>query len=106
MNQLIQFLAQGKHPVKVVLKPEATLSEFILCLRRKFLNIMFMDTRGGTELGITIIESSVSADDISEFIKSIVVEGECGLNFKKIKVKVEVSLIDFSGTAQVNLAEE
>lgn len=102
MNNLVSFLISKQQPVKAVLKPDETLDEFVACMRRKFLNILFTDTNGDTEIGIRITEASVKAEEINSNVTSISLQGECGLNFEKIKVKISLSLTDFTGVAEVS----
>jgi len=105
MDKLLHFLSQGDHPVKVILKPKETLDEFISCMERGFLNVLFSDTQGGTEVGIVISQSSLEYGDIDQSTQNISIQGECGLNFNKIKISMELSLTDYTGLAQVRILE-
>lgn len=101
MDTLVAFLMSKQQPVKAVLKPDETLDEFVACMNRKFVNLVFTDTKGSTEIGITLTESTLKADEIDDSTETIILQGKCGLNFEKIKVKVELSLKDFTGFAEV-----
>jgi hypothetical protein len=54
MNDLVQRLSQGRHPVEVSLRPERTVEALKDALDRGYVHIRFTQTRGGTELGIPI----------------------------------------------------
>ncbi|MBP3325579.1 MAG: hypothetical protein J6L77_04060 [Coprococcus sp.] len=103
MDTLVTFLISKQQPVRAVLKPDETLDEFVACMKRKFVNLVFTDTKGNTEIGIKIAESSVKAEEIDDSTETIILRGECGLNFEKIKVKVELSLKDFAGFAEITV---
>lgn len=103
MDTLVAFLISKQQPVRVVLKPEETLEEFVACMERKFVNLLFTDTKGGTEIGITITETSLKADEIHNSAEIFTLQGECSLNFEKIKVKVDLALKDFTGSAEVTV---
>lgn len=106
MDNLVAFLIANNQPIKIVLQPEENLKEFIACLKRKFINIVFTETNGDTEIGISILNSSVKTENIDEDIDFISLEGECGLNFEKIKVEAKVSLNDFFGYAKVTVLDK
>lgn len=54
MNELVQRLSQGTHPVEVGLRPEKTVSAFKACLDRGYVHLRFTQTQGGIELGVRL----------------------------------------------------
>lgn len=103
MDNLVSFLITRQQPVRAVLKPDETLEEFVACMRRKFINIIFTDTKGDAEIGIRITNASMKTEEISKNVNSISLQGECSLNFEKINVKISLSLVDFRGVAEVTV---
>ena len=60
MNQLVQRLSQGEHPVEVSLRPDRSLETLRECLDRGYVHVKFVSTKGGTELGVRLNRESCS----------------------------------------------
>lgn len=103
MDKLVEFLAEGSHPVCVILKPEKTLDELIQCFKRKFINLEFTDTKGGTEIGINIGPNSTNENEINHLTKEVYIEGELYMNFVKVKVESNIKVCDFSGFGSLKI---
>ena len=54
MDDLVQRLSQGNHRVEIKLRTEKTAAAFKECVDRGMVHVRFMDTRGGTELGVRV----------------------------------------------------
>ena len=48
MNDLVQRLSEGQHPIEVTVRPERTIQAFKECLDRDYVHVKFTATRGGT----------------------------------------------------------
>jgi hypothetical protein len=108
MDELVQRLSQGEHPVTVG-GPKPTLDEF----RRRidevgYVFIKFTSTRGGTDLGERVDKS---ATDLSQAYFDQAtgvahVEGTLTLNYVQVRCVVDVDLKTLSGNGHLVALEE
>ncbi|BAZ20926.1 hypothetical protein NIES4073_18040 [Kalymmatonema gypsitolerans NIES-4073] len=54
MNELVQRLSEGEHPVEASLRPEKTPTALKESIDRGYIHIKFTNTRGGTDLGVRL----------------------------------------------------
>jgi hypothetical protein len=108
MDELVQHLSYGDHPV-VIGGPQPSLSE----LRKRLEEIglvfvKFTDTDGGTELGVRVDKSTVhtSQADFSEGRGMVHVEGSLTLNYIKVRCIADIDLATLSGTGHLVVVEE
>jgi uncharacterized protein YbdZ (MbtH family) len=98
-DPLVEFLSQGEHPVEVLIRPETTRQAFIECLKRGFVHVNFLDTRGGTELGLRV------GRDAYEVNRAVLERGEgriqltagLTLNFERVRCVVDIDVAGLRG---------
>jgi hypothetical protein len=105
MNDLVQRLSTGTHPVEVSLRPERSLRIFKECLDRGFVHIKFTDTRGGTELGVRLDQtvSDQSNADLDNGSGTIRLAGPLTLNYVKVRCVADVDVATLTGRGRLEL---
>ena len=108
MNELVQRLSDGEHPVTVG-GPQPTLEELskrITVMRYVF--IKFTGTRGGTDLGVRVDpeETDLSQANFEQGTGSVHVEGTLTLNYVKVRCIADIDLATLNGTGNLVVLEE
>jgi hypothetical protein len=108
MNELVQRLAEGDHPVTVG-GPQPSLQE----LRKRieeigYTFIKFTDTRGGTDLGVRVDKAAtdVSQADFESSSGTVHIEGTLTLNYVKVRCVADIDLATLNGTGHLVILEE
>lgn len=108
MDELVQRLAEGDHPVTVG-GPSPSLEEF----RRRvedmgYVFIKFTGTRGGTDLGVRVDKSAtdVSQANFDQHTGSVHVEGTLTLNYVKVRCVADIDLETLNGQGHLVALEE
>jgi hypothetical protein len=108
MNELVQRLAEGDHPVTVG-GPQPSLQE----LRKRieeigYAFVKFTDTRGGTDLGVRVDKAAtdVSQADFENGSGTVHVEGTLTLNYVKVRCVADIDLATLNGTGHLVILEE
>ncbi len=108
MDELVQRLAEGDHPVTVG-GPQPSLQE----LRKRieeigYAFIKFTDTRGGTDLGVRVDKAAtdVSQADFESGSGTVHVEGTLTLNYVKVRCVADIDLATLNGTGHLVILEE
>ena len=96
---LVERLSSGTHPVEISLRPSKELHRFKECLDRGYVHVKFTDTRGGTELGVRLIdeESEVSRADFTTGTGSVKLVGTLILDFVKVRCHATIDLPELRG---------
>ena len=108
MNDLVQRLSAGDHPVTVG-GPKPSLAEFRKRVEDMgYVFIKFTGTRGGTDLGVRVDKS---ATDLSQaFFEQATgiahVEGTLTLNYVKVRCVADIHLESLDGTGHLVILEE
>ncbi|HET8844509.1 MAG TPA: hypothetical protein VFN35_23775 [Ktedonobacteraceae bacterium] len=108
MDELVQRLAEGNHPVTVG-GPKPALEEFQRRLEDMgYVFIKFTGTRGGTDLGVRVDKS---ATDLSQAYFDqrtgiVHVEGTLTLNYVKVRCVADIHLETLNGTGHLVVLEE
>jgi hypothetical protein len=99
MNELVQRLSEGDHPVEAGLRPQKTVQAFKESIDRGYVLIKFTDTRGGTELGVRLdVEASdLSRADFETQTGSAHLVGGLTLNYEKVRCIADIDLQTLSG---------
>lgn len=108
MNELVQRLAEGEHPVTVG-GPKPSLEEFHKRIEEMgYVFIKFTDTRGGTDLGVRIDKAAVDLTraNFAEGTGVAHVEGTLTLNYVKVRCVAEIDLSTLNGTGHLVILEE
>lgn len=99
MNDLVERLANGKHPVEIDLKPEKTLEALKKRIDLGYLHVKFLKARGGTELGIQLDKqlmdlTAVDFENGSGYLKIV---GSLTLDYIKVRCVAEIDLKTLAG---------
>jgi hypothetical protein len=108
MNELVQRLAEGDHPV-VVGGPQPSLGEFRKRVEEMgYVFIKFTDTKGGTDLGVRVDKSAVDTTkaNFEQATGTVHVEGTLTLNYVKVRCVADIDLDELKGTGHLVILEE
>ncbi len=108
MDELVQRLAQGSHPV-VVGGPIATLEEFQRRVTEiGYAFIKFTDTQGGTDLGVEIDSAAtdLSKADFETATGTAHVEGTLSLNYVNVRCVADIDLASLQGTGHLDVLDD
>jgi hypothetical protein len=99
MDDLVQRLSEGSHPVELALRPEKTMQRLRECLERKHVYVKFTATRGGTELGISVDHAAtdLSQADFDSASGNAHIVGALILNDVRVRCIADVDLGTFEG---------
>lgn len=103
MDELVQRLSQGDHPVAVG-GPNPSLEEFHKRLTNMgYVFIKFTGTRGGTDLGVRVDKSmtDLSQSRFEEHNGTAHVEGTLTLNYCKVRCIADIELATLQGTGHL-----
>ena len=101
-------LSKGEHPVEAGLGREKTVKEFFECIDRGYVHIKFTQTRGGTELGVTLDR------DLCDFSKAnsgkgtgtVHLEGGLVLDYVKVRCIADIDLKTLKGKGHLDIINE
>lgn len=108
MDELVQRLSQGEHPVAVG-GPKATLEEFEKRVRDMgYVFIKFTETRGGTDLGVRVDKQAtdLSQANFAQASGIAHVEGSLTLNYVKVRCVADIDLATLKGDGHLIVLEE
>jgi hypothetical protein len=99
MNDLVQRLSAGRHPVEISLRPTRSVQAFKECLDRDYVHVKFTQTRGGTELGVPVDRqlSDFSEADFEHESGRLKVAGELTLDYARVRCIAEITLPSLNG---------
>jgi len=99
MSDLVERLSSGRHPVEVSVRPEKTVQGFKECVARNYVHLRFTNTRGGTELGVSLdrARSDFTNADFERESGSVKIVGELSLDFVPVRCVAEVELASLRG---------
>lgn len=99
MSELVEKLASGDHLVELSLHPEKTIKALRDCLDRGYIHIKFTQTRGGTEIGVTIDKDACDFSDVDfqngTGIAHIV--GSLTLDYVRVRCIADIDIKTFGG---------
>lgn len=108
MDELVQRLSQGEHPV-IVGGPDPSLAEFQNRIGEMgYAFIKFTGTRGGTDLGVRIDHQAtdLTRANFAEGKGVVHVEGTLTLNYVKVRCVADIDLATLQGTGRLVVLEE
>jgi hypothetical protein len=108
MNELVQRLTQGDHPVTVG-GPQPSLAEFQQRVQDMgYVFIKFTETRGGTDLGVRVDKhaTDLSRADFERRAGVAHVEGTLTLNYVKVRCVADIELETLRGRGHLVALEE
>jgi len=103
---LVQRLSTDLHDVRVVLRPENSKLALKESVERGFVQIEFINTKGGTTLGFSLDDSAsdIKKLDSNEDDYEIVLSGVLTLNFQKVRCIANINVKTFAGKGKLELA--
>ncbi|NET30968.1 MAG: MbtH family NRPS accessory protein [Cyanothece sp. SIO1E1] len=106
VDDLIQRLSQGEHPVEVTLRPERTAIALKERIDMGYVHIKFTSTRGGTDLGVQLDrEASQLEGDFNGPTGTIHLVGNLTLNYVKVRCIADITLDTLTGTGHLEVIE-
>ncbi|WP_416671512.1 MbtH domain protein [Egbenema bharatensis] len=107
MNELVQRLSQGNHPVEVSLRPKKTATALKERIDLGYIHIKFTNTQGGTELGVRLDPNACdwSQTDFDRPAGTIHLVGHLTLNYVKVKCIADVDLQTLEGQGHLEPIE-
>ncbi len=108
MNELVQHLSEGEHPVSVG-GPSPSLEEFRKRIEDMgYVFIKFTGTRGETALGVKVDMSTtdLSQAHFAQRTGNAHVEGTLTLNYVKVRCVADIDLATLDGTGHLVVLEE
>jgi hypothetical protein len=108
MDELVQRLSQGEHPITVG-GPKPSLEEFEKRVRDMgYVFIKFTATRGGTDLGVRVDKGAtdLSQANFAEARGIAHVEGTLALNYVKVRCVADIDLSTLDGSGHLVVLEE
>lgn len=108
MNELVQRLSLGDHPVEASLRPQKTAAALKESIDRGYVHIKFTQTKGGTDLGVRL-DPSVSNWSEADFTQSagkVHLVGDLTLNYVKVRCIADINLETLLGKGHLEPLEE
>jgi len=108
MNELVQRLSTGEHPVEVSLRPEKTAATLKERIDLGYVHIKFTNTRGGTELSVKLDSDAcdLSRADFDQPGGTVHLVGELILNYVKVRCVADIDVATLEGSGHLDpLAE-
>jgi hypothetical protein len=107
MNELVQRLSKGNHPVEANLLPEKTAPALKESIDRGYVHIKFTNTKGGTDLGVRLDRdaSNLNEADFECQTGKIHLVGDLTLNYVKVRCIVNIDLETLEGTGHLEPVE-
>ena len=105
MNELVERLTQGLHPIAA--ERSASAAELREQIERGFVLLKFPETRGGTELGsrLDMEQTRLEDADFESGTGSVRLVGNLTLNYDKVQLVADIDLASLKGTGHLVLIE-
>ncbi len=99
MNELVQRLSLGEHPVKASLKPQRTVAALKESIDRGYVHIKFTQTKGGTDLGVRLDPqaSNWNEANFTQSVGLVHLVGDLTLNYVKVRCIADIDLETLEG---------
>jgi uncharacterized protein YbdZ (MbtH family) len=98
-KSLVERLCEGDHPVEAGLRPEKTAKAFKDRIDMGYVHIKFTETKGGTELGVSLDRGALdfSHADFENRTGTVHLEGELTLDYVKVRCIADINLQTLKG---------
>ncbi len=108
MNELVQRLATGNHPVEASLQPNKTAQALKESIDRGYVHIKFTNTQGGTELGVKLDTeaSNLQEADFESQTGKVHLVGDLTLNYEKVRCIADLELKTLAGQGHLEPIEQ
>jgi hypothetical protein len=106
MDELVQRLSEGDHPV--VTGRHKTAAELDQAIDRGYVLVKFTDTRGGTELGVRLNNAltNLSGADFGKGTGTVHLAGSLTLNYVKVRCIADVDIATLEGKGHLEILEQ
>ncbi len=106
MDELVQRLAQGDHPV--ITRRAESAEELKQSIDRDYVLITFTSTRGMTELGVKLDETltDLSNADFERGVGIAHLAGNLILNYVKVRCVADINVATREGTGHLEILED
>jgi len=103
MDELVQRLSGGKHPV--VARRAKSAKDLKQNIDRGYALIAFTDTRGGTELGVRLDDelTDLSGADFDNARGTVHLAGNLALNYVKVRCVANIDLTTLEGKGHLEI---
>lgn len=103
MDELVERLSTGTHPVEIVVRADPEVDLLKESLARKYVHIKFTATRGGTELGVELdpAASRWTDEQVASRSGTIHLDGTLTLNFEPVRCTADIDLSELRGTGRL-----
>lgn len=107
MNELVERLSKGDHPVRLG-RPEDALDDLKRRIDQGYVHIKFTATQGGTELGVSLDKAAqdLSRGDFEQGSGIIHLEGGLILNYVRVRCVADIDLSNREGKGHLEIIEE
>lgn len=102
MDELVARLSQGQHKVIIGSRNESY-EEIKERINKGFFHVKFTETKGGTELGITIDHEKTNINTIDITQGLLHIEGTTNLNYEDVRLIADIQMTDKSGYGYLTL---
>ncbi|MEH2178728.1 MbtH domain protein [Nostoc sp.] len=108
MNELVQRLSEGQHPVEVSLRPEKTAIALKESIDRGYVHIKFTDTKGGTDLSVKLDPelSNFNEANFEHPTGKVHLVGNLTLNYVKVQCIADINLETLEGKGHLEPIEK
>jgi hypothetical protein len=105
MSALVEFL-QSEQPIEASLRPEPTAGALQAALDRGVVHVKFVNTRGGTELGVRVnaAETNLTGADFAAGRGTVRLVGTLTLDFIPVRFEGVLALDTLRGTGSLQPA--
>jgi hypothetical protein len=105
MDDLVERLSERDHRVEVTLRPDRTAQALKERIDDGFVHIKFTETRGGTELGVSLdpAASDISGGEFDAGRGRITLAGSLTLNYVPVRCTASIDLATLSGTGRLHV---
>jgi uncharacterized protein YbdZ (MbtH family) len=102
-KSIVDKLCEGAHPVEAGLRPEKTARLFKEAIDRNYVHIKFTNTKGGTELGVSLDRGACdfSQADFENGKGMVHVEGSLTLDYVKVRCIADIDLNTLEGKGRL-----
>jgi uncharacterized protein YbdZ (MbtH family) len=102
-DDLVKRLSEGDHPVAVILERERSGQALKQAIDRAYVHIKFMDTNGGTGLGVRLDgeRTDLSQGDFEGQTGSVHLVGALTLDYVEVRFVADVNLSTLAGTGHL-----
>jgi hypothetical protein len=107
MNELVERLSQGDHPV-IVNRGDQDVQDLKQRIDNGFVLIKFTGTQGGTELGVSLDkdETNLTGADFNAGTGTLHLVGNLTLNYVRVRCIADVDLATKEGKGHLDIIEE